>query len=68
MRILRNKKKLIGIWVGPFVTDKSHYLIKIYKKHGYRKYMPFRMLKQFYEISIPITDVIDNETYIKNCQ
>jgi len=61
---------LIGIWVGPFVTDESDFLAKICGKRKYYSCMPFGMIKQFREHSpntqnLLIPCVIDEDTHIK---
>lgn len=61
---IAQQRKLMGIFVGPFVTDDSEYLIKICKKRGYHRCMPFGMMKQFSESSVQITSVIDDMTYV----
>lgn len=59
---IAQERGLAGLWVGPFVTDESEFLIKICKKNGYTACMPFGMIKTF-DDSLLISSVIDESVY-----
>lgn len=60
---IAQEREMKGIYVGPFMTDESDFLIKICKKNGYKSCMPFGMIKRFDGNYDTVNIVLDSEIY-----
>ena len=60
---IAKQRNLSGIWIGPFMTDSSEYLIRICKRRDYQPCMPFGMIKMFNDEKIEC--VFDDEIFLK---